>query len=154
MLVAIKPFRMGKYEVTVEEFERFVGATRYRTSRMCRQLASKRWFENVPKEFGLAATTLLTGSKFEPATAIAGVDCQDRSLRGGSWHWRGFHGTSRSPTMITMIGGPEGFRVAEDIGAAQAADAKPSAFEIELAQAQKAERERRSVIPEIPRPAS
>lgn len=87
-------------------------------------------------------------------SAVAGVDCQDRSLRGGSWHWRGFHGISRSATMVTMSGAHEGFRVAEDVGAAQAADAKPRAFEIELAQAQKAERERRAAIPEIPRPAS
>ncbi|MES2324355.1 MAG: SUMF1/EgtB/PvdO family nonheme iron enzyme [Pseudomonadota bacterium] len=282
--VTIKPFRMGKFEVTGAEFQRFVEATNYRTSRMCLQLASKRWFENVPDEYGPAATTLQTVSKFEPATCIswsgadayvkwlaketgkkyrlpteseweyasragsstryffgndeslacrygnladrsaeaavrrdfglesknhvgvipcddkagyasivgmyepnafgvydtlgnvsefladcwrenydgapkdgsilAGGECKERSLRGGSWHWRGFHESSRSRTDTSAIGALAGFRVAEDIAFLPTADAKSSAFELELAQAQQAERVRRGAIPEIPRPAS
>lgn len=281
--VTIKPFRMGKYEVTAAEFQRFVKATRYRAPRMCTQMASKRWFVEVPNEFGSAAS-LLSLSKFEPATcigwsgadayvkwlaketgknyrlpteaeweyahragsqhryffgndetlacryanladrsaeaairrdyelesknhvgvmpcddkaeyasivgmyepnafglydtlgnisefladcwrdnydgaakdgsALAGGECTERVLRGGSWHWRGFHAANRGSIPTTFIGALEGFRVAEDMGATPPADAKPSAFEIELAQAQKAERARRDEIPEIPRPAS
>ncbi len=282
--VTIKPFRMGKFEVTGEEFQRFVSATRHRTSLMCLQMASKRWFENVPNDYGLVAATLRTDSKFEPAaciswndadayvkwlaketgkkyrlpseseweyahragskhryffgndesmacrygnladrsaeaavrrdyglesknhvgvvpcddkaeyasivgmyepnafglydtlgnvsefladcwrenydaapkdgSAVSGDACQERSTRGGGWHWRGPHATRRAWAPVTAIGGVAGFRVAEDIGAAPPADGKPSAFEIELAQAQEAERARRSGIAEIPRPAS
>lgn len=280
--VVIKPFRMGKYEVTAEEFRRFVEATGYKTSRMCIQLASKNWFANVPNEF-VAATTLQSVSKFEPATCIgwngasayvkwlaketgkkyrlpteaeweyahragsngryffgndetqacrygnladrsadaavrrdfgleskehvgvipcddkaeyasivgmyepnafglhdtlgniaefvedcgrddyqgapkdgsAWIDsaCKDRGLRGGSWHWRGFHATKRGSMGPDFIGGLEGFRIAEDIGSATPVDGKASAFEIELADAQKAERARRAARPELKRSA-
>ncbi len=282
--VAVKSFRMGKYEVTAAEFQRFVEATNYKYPRMCIQLAGSRWMANVPGEFS-AGTTLQTVSKFEPATCIGwkGADayvtwlaketgkkyrlpteaeweyahragsthryffgneetqacryanladrsaeaavrrdfngmeskdhvgvipcddksgyasivgmyeanafglhdtlgniseyvqdcgsdnytgapkdgsawvsgeCKDRGLRGGSWHWRGFHGAARSAMAPDFIGSLEGFRIAEDLGTAPAAAAKPSAFELELAQAQAAERARRSAIPDIGRPKS
>lgn len=67
--VAIRPFLMGKYEVTVAEFQRFVEATRYRAPRMCIQIATKRGFVAVPNEY-IAATTLQSTSRFEPATCI------------------------------------------------------------------------------------
>ena len=67
--VTIKPFRMGKYEVTAEEFQRFVMATRYPAPRMCMQIASKRWMALVPNEY-VAGTTLQSTSNFEPATCI------------------------------------------------------------------------------------
>ncbi len=67
--VTIKPFRMGKYEVTAAEFQRFVEVARYRAPLMCIQMASKRWFANVPNDYS-AATTLQSTSKFEPATCI------------------------------------------------------------------------------------
>lgn len=276
--VAVKSFRMGKYEVTAAEFQRFIEATRYKTPRMCMQMAGKRWFSNIPGEF-TKGTTLLSMSKFEPATCIgwngadayvkwlaketgkkyrlpteaeweyahragstqryffgndetlacrygnlgdrsaeAGIwrdygleskehvgvipcddkaeyasivgmyepnafglydtlgniseflqdcghdsytgapkdgsawvsgECKDRGLRGGTWHWRGFHGATRGFLGTDFVGGLEGFRIAEDLGAAPAADGKPSAFETELAEAQRVERERRSAIVEI-----
>jgi formylglycine-generating enzyme required for sulfatase activity len=277
--VAIKSFRMGKYEVTAAEFQRFVEATRYKAPRMCTQMASKSWFVAVPGEYPVA-TTLQSISKFEPATCIGwtGADayvkwlaketgkkyrlpteaeweyahragstqryffgndetqacryanladrsaqaavrrdfaleskdhvgvipcddkaeyasivgmyepndfglydtlgniaeflqdcehddyngaprdgsawvsgaCKERGLRGGAWHWRGFHATLRGSMEPDFIGSVEGFRIAEDLGAAApAADAKPSAFEVELAQAQRIERERRGALPEI-----
>lgn len=67
--LAVKAFRMGKYEVTAAEFQRFVEATRYRVPRMCMQMASKRWFGTVPNEYS-AGTTLQSMSKFEPAVCI------------------------------------------------------------------------------------
>ncbi len=280
--VAIKAFRMGKYEVTAAEFQRFVEATNYKFPRMCIQMAGSKWFANVPGEFS-AGTTLQSVSKFEPATCIGwkgadayvkwlaketgkqyrlpteaeweyahragstqryffgndetracryanladrsaeaairrdfdgleskehvgvipcddkagyasivgmyepnafglhdtlgnvseyvqdcgsddykdapkdgsaftGGQCKDRGLRGGTWHWRGFHLAARSAMPADFIGSLEGFRIAEDLGAARAPDAKPSAFETELAQAQAAERARRSAIAEIGRP--
>lgn len=279
--VAVKSFRLGKFEVTAAEFQRFVKASSYKAPRMCIQMASKHWFENAPNEF-IDAATLLSTSKFEPATCIGwngadayvkwlaketgkkyrlpteaeweyahraggsqryffgndetqacryanladrsaeaairrdyglesknhigvipcddkaeyasivgmyepnafglydtlgnisefvadcgsddyknapkdgsawtGGQCKTRALRGGTWHWRGFHATHRGSMPIDFVGALEGFRVAEDLGEAPVADAKPSAFELELAQAQTAERERRSAIAEIPRP--
>lgn len=67
--VALKAFRIGKYEVTAAEFQRFVEATRYKGPRMCLQMASKRWFASVPNEF-VDGATLQSLSKFEPATCI------------------------------------------------------------------------------------
>jgi formylglycine-generating enzyme required for sulfatase activity len=276
--VAIKSFKLGKYEVTAAEFQRFVEASKYKAPRMCVQIASKNWFASVPNEF-IDAATLQSSSKFEPATCIGwnGADayvkwlakatgkayrlpteaeweyaaragssqryffgndetqvcryanladrrsdaavrrdfgleskehvgvmpcddkadyasivgmyepnafglhdtlgniaeflqdcehdnyvgapadgsawdapeCKSRSLRGGSWHWRGFHATSRSAIAPDFIGALEGFRIAEDPGAGPAAT--PGAFDAALAQAQKAERERRAALPDIPR---
>jgi formylglycine-generating enzyme required for sulfatase activity len=67
--VAIKPFRMGKYEVTLAEYRLFLSATGYKAPRMCMQLASKRGFESVPNEYA-AGKTLHTSSDFEPVTCI------------------------------------------------------------------------------------
>lgn len=281
--VNVKSFRLGKYEVTAAEFQRFAEATRYQFPRMCNQLATSRWMEIVPGDYS-PGTTLQTLSKFEPATCIGwnganayvkwlaketgkkyrlpteaeweyahragsthryffgndesqacrygnlgdrsaeaairrdfngmeskehvGVipcddkadyasivgmyepnafglhdtmgnvaeylqdcgsdnyigapkdgsawvngECKVRGLRGGTWHWRGFHSTARSGREPDFIGGLEGFRIAEDLGT-PAPDAKPSAFETELAQAQAAERARRIAIPDIGRPKS
>lgn len=71
--VTIKPFRMGKFEVTAEEFQRFVRLARHRAPTMCIQMASRRWFENVPGEYR-AGTTLQTTSNFEPATCLGWKD--------------------------------------------------------------------------------
>lgn len=46
--VIIKPFRMGKYEVTVKEYARFIAATNYPAPDQCRQMLSKKWFELAP----------------------------------------------------------------------------------------------------------
>lgn len=72
-VVAIKAFRMAKYEVTAAEFQRFVEATRHKAPRMCVQMASRRWFETVPNEY-VAGTSLQTASRFEPATCIGWND--------------------------------------------------------------------------------
>jgi len=67
--VTIKPFRLGKFEVTIAEFTRFVEATGYSAPHMCIQMAGKQWFDNIPTE-NMPATTILTRSQFEPATCI------------------------------------------------------------------------------------
>ena len=46
--VKIRPFRMGKYEVTAKEFGKFVTATNYPVPDKCRQMYSKKWFELAP----------------------------------------------------------------------------------------------------------
>ena len=278
--VSIKAFRLGKYEVTAAEFQRFVDATRYKAPRMCLQMASKRWFTTVPNEF-VDAATLQSLSKFEPATCIGwkGADayvkwlakatgkkyrlpseaeweyaaragssqryffgndetlacryanladrsaeaairrdfdglesrehvgvipcddksgyasivgmyepnafglhdtlgniaeyvedceqehyngapadgsawtqagCKARGVRGGSWHWRGYHASHRGAMPADFVGALEGLRVAEDIGELDVA-VKPDAFAVELGEAQRAERERRAAIADIPR---
>lgn len=73
--VAIKSFKMGKYEVTAAEFQRFVQATRHRVSPMCLQLAGKRGMADVPNEYR-PGVTLLTTSVFEPATCIGWNDAR------------------------------------------------------------------------------
>lgn len=281
--VAIKPFRMGKYEVTAEEFGRFVQATRYAAPRMCSQFASRRGFEDVPNDY-VPAGSLLSTSKFEPATCIdwtaadayvkwlaketgrkyrlpteaeweyahragsssryfwgndelvacryanladrsaeaavqrdfgikarnyvgvmpcddkaeyasivglyepnafglhdtlgnvaefvqdcwrknyegasrdgtppANGDCSKRAVRGGSWHWRGFHATHRSEAVASRVAVLSGFRLAEDGGPLPATASTASAFEQELAAAQQAERARRSAVAELTRPAN
>lgn len=282
--VALKAFRIGKYEVTAAEFQRFVEATKYKAPRMCLQMASKRWFTSVPNEF-VDAATLQSLSKFEPATCIgwngaqayvawlaretgkpyrlpseaeweyasragssgryffgneetqacryanladrsaeaairrdfdglesrehvgvmpcddkagyasivgmyeanafglhdtlgniaefvqdcehdtyagapadgsAWVDaaCKARVVRGGSWHWRGYHASHRGAMPADFVGALEGFRVAQDIGAAAGADTAAGPFDLELAEAQKVERARRAALAEIARPKS
>lgn len=64
--------------------------------------------------------------------------------RGGTWHFRAYHAAARGAKEAAFIGSLEGFRVAEDIGAAPPPAAAPSAFENELAAEQKAERARRA----------
>ena len=65
--VAIKPFRMGKYEVTVKEFGQFIAATNYPASTSCKQMASKEWFSDRP---GSWAKNTHSASDFEPVTCI------------------------------------------------------------------------------------
>jgi formylglycine-generating enzyme required for sulfatase activity len=63
----IKPFRMGKYEVTGAEFAKFIAATNYPAPTKCQQMNSKNWFEDTPatweKRNHLA-------SDYEPVTCI------------------------------------------------------------------------------------
>ncbi len=67
--VTIKPFRMGKYEVTIEEFRRFMQASGYTAPVMCQQMATKNWFVDVPGEYPFASS-IISISKFEPATCV------------------------------------------------------------------------------------
>ncbi len=46
--VSIKPFRMGKYEVTLKEFGRFIAATHYQPPTQCMQMKDKQWFGLMP----------------------------------------------------------------------------------------------------------
>lgn len=63
----IKPFRLGKYEVTVKEFGQFVAATNYPVPTKCRQMDSKKWFAERP---GSWAKNKHSASEFEPVTCI------------------------------------------------------------------------------------
>lgn len=65
--VSIKPFRMGKYEVTVKEFAQFVAATNYVAPKTCLQMASKEWFDDIA---GNWAGNKHSSSEFEPVTCI------------------------------------------------------------------------------------
>ncbi|UUA72447.1 formylglycine-generating enzyme family protein [Cellvibrio sp. QJXJ] len=63
----IKPFRMGKYEVTVKEFGQFIAATNYPAPTSCQQMDSQKWFAKRP---GSWAKNKHSASEFEPVTCI------------------------------------------------------------------------------------
>lgn len=65
--VTLKAFRLGKYEVTVKEFARFVAATNYKAPEKCVQMHSKHWFEDVPGGWQKHSTS---SSDYEPVTCI------------------------------------------------------------------------------------
>lgn len=65
--LTIKPFRMGKYEVTVKEFGQFIAATDYPAPTSCRQMNSKKWFSDYP---GTWKGNKHSSSEFEPVTCI------------------------------------------------------------------------------------
>lgn len=132
--VALKAFRIGKYEANAFGLHDTLG--------------------NIAEFVQDCEHDNDTGA---PADGSAWVDaaCKYRVLRGGSWHWRGYHASQRGAMPPDFIGALEGFRVAQDLdGAARAASssAAPGAFELELAEAQQAERTRRAALAEIPRP--
>jgi len=74
-----------------------------------------------------------------------GGDCNQRGLRGGSWHWRIVSASARMAMPLDWIGAIEGFRLAQSLtspaDAEEASSAK--AFERELQAAQDAERSKR-----------
>jgi formylglycine-generating enzyme required for sulfatase activity len=65
--VTVNAFRLGKYEVTVAEFAKFIAATNYITATNCQQMSNKKWFALTPgnweKHNHLA-------SEYEPVTCI------------------------------------------------------------------------------------
>jgi formylglycine-generating enzyme required for sulfatase activity len=71
--LAIKPFRLAKYEVTVKEFGHFVAATNYPLATSCRQMDSKKWFAERP---GSWAKNKHSSSEFEPVTCIGWAAAQ------------------------------------------------------------------------------
>ncbi|MDZ4263855.1 MAG: SUMF1/EgtB/PvdO family nonheme iron enzyme [Pseudomonadota bacterium] len=64
---SIKPFRMGKYEVTGAEFKKFIAATNYSTPTKCMQMNSKEWFKDTPAAWDKRNHL---ASDFEPVTCI------------------------------------------------------------------------------------
>ncbi len=65
--VVVKPFALGKYEVTVKEFRQFVEATNYRASRFCRQMAGKRGFAVLSGSWN---ENTLPSSEYHPVVCI------------------------------------------------------------------------------------
>ena len=65
--VNIKPFRMGKYEVTVKEFGKFITATHYQAPTQCMQMNNKEWFGLVP---GSWETYNHSPGEYGPVTCI------------------------------------------------------------------------------------
>lgn len=71
--VAVKAFRMGKYEVTVKEFAQFINATGYKAPRQCMQMAGNPWFASMAGSWN---ANTLSHSRFEPVTCIGVKDAQ------------------------------------------------------------------------------
>ncbi|QNA89944.1 formylglycine-generating enzyme family protein [Massilia sp. Dwa41.01b] len=71
--VQVKAFRMGKYEVTVREFGRFVNATGYRAPRQCIQMAGNPWFASMAGSWN---ANTLSRSRYEPVTCIGPKDAE------------------------------------------------------------------------------
>ncbi len=74
--VTIKPFRMGKYEVTAEEFLRFVQMTGYQVPATCNVFNEQKvWSAHLPNNQDQSLPRL-SRSKFEPVACIgpAGAD--------------------------------------------------------------------------------
>lgn len=65
--VEIEPFSMGKYEVTVAEFRRFIEATNYPVPEQCRHELDG-WFK--PSSKGNWETNKLTTSEYQPVVCI------------------------------------------------------------------------------------
>ncbi len=65
--VVIKPFKLGKFEVTVKEFRQFFDATGYAGGNSCVQMQNKRWFADNP---GNWQTNTLPSSAYHPVTCI------------------------------------------------------------------------------------
>ena len=70
-IVAVKAFKMGKYEVTVKEFGQFINATGYRAPRQCIQMAGNPWFASMAGSWN---ANTLSHSRFEPVTCIGPKD--------------------------------------------------------------------------------
>lgn len=64
---SIKPFRMGKYEVTGAEFAKFIAATHYPAPTKCQQMNSKQWFDFTPASWDKRNHL---ASDYEPVTCI------------------------------------------------------------------------------------
>lgn len=62
----IKPFRLGKFEVTIKEFGQFIADTNYSAPTQCMQM-DKQWFNN---RAGNWSKNQHTGSEYEPVTCI------------------------------------------------------------------------------------
>ncbi|MCV2367952.1 formylglycine-generating enzyme family protein [Roseateles oligotrophus] len=65
--VTVKAFRIGKYEVTAHEFRRFAESSGYQAPKVCNQMASKEWFDELP---GNWAGNKHTSGEFEPVTCL------------------------------------------------------------------------------------
>ena len=86
-------------------------------------------------------------------SAYLNEGCEQRSVRGGSWHWS--HGPlfQRGAIPDNFAGGVDGFRIALD-GKSAAPSKRSKTFLSELTFAQKQEQQRREITPSIPEPVT
>ena len=86
--VNIKPFRIGKYEVTVKEFSKFIAATHYLAPSQCMQMSSKQWFSLLPGNWN---SHNHSPGEYGPATCIgwpAAIAYADRLSKETGKHYR------------------------------------------------------------------
>lgn len=86
-----------------------------------------------------------------PADGSARVaeNCNERSTRGGSWHWNHWPHAYRGRISEDFSGGVDGFRVALD-GKAPTLSKQTIAFQLSLQHAQRLEQKKRELVTHIP----
>ncbi|MDT9002016.1 SUMF1/EgtB/PvdO family nonheme iron enzyme [Paucibacter sp. APW11] len=67
--VRLKPFSLGKYEVTVREFRQFIAATGYQAPQQCIHEPTNNWFSAGPTP-GSWDKNALTDSDFQPVVCV------------------------------------------------------------------------------------
>lgn len=85
--------------------------------------------------------------------AYTSENCQQRSIRGGSWHWSHAPLVQRSAIPEDFAGGVDGFRLALD-GEAPILSTTSKAFLSRLTFSQQQEKKRRELQPSIPDPVT
>lgn len=71
--VSVPAFQMGKYEVTVAEFRRFIEATGHQTTNSCIHRIGQRWFGSGPKD-GSWDNNIYSENEFNPVVCISRQD--------------------------------------------------------------------------------
>lgn len=71
--VSVPAFQMGKYEVTVAEFRKFVEATGYKTGETCNHRIGPRWFGTGPND-GNWENNIYATNEFYPVVCVSRTD--------------------------------------------------------------------------------
>lgn len=115
--VKIAPFKLGKYEVTVAEFRRFVEATGYKAPDKCRHQATEGWFNQGPTTGSWDKNDLST-SDFQPVVCVSwsGADAYAKWLSQQTGKSYRLASEAEWEYAVSFGRGKPGFPFDEDIG--------------------------------------
>lgn len=71
--VSVRAFQMGKYEVTIAEFRKFIEATGYKMSNQCMHRIGEKWFGSGERD-GSWDSNIYASSEFHPVVCISRID--------------------------------------------------------------------------------
>ncbi len=71
--VSVPAFQMGKYEVTLAEYRKFIEATGYQSSGECLHRIGEHWFSGKEKD-GTWNNNIYTSSEFNPVVCVSRID--------------------------------------------------------------------------------